>query len=239
MFLTFKKRTILIAIITVVIAVSICVTVSLTAKSAYIEPSNGMTIVLDAGHGGIDGGVVGRTTSTPEAEINLAITKSLRHFLLEKGYNVILTRKNYDGLYGLTSKNKKLDDMKKRKEIISEAQPNLVISIHQNFFPRSNQRGAQVFYAPNSEIGAEMAKSMQQFLNSNLEASKRNSAKGDYYILQCTDYPSLLIECGFLSNPEDEALLVQATYQEKVAYTIFCGIEQILDANQEHCNISY
>ena len=119
--------------------------------------------------------------------------------------------------------------MQKRKAIINEAKPDLVVSIHQNFFPRANQRGAQVFYAPGSESGAEMAKTVQKLLNVNLEASKRSPAQGDYYILQCSEYPSLLIECGFLSNARDEELLVQAVYQEKVAYTIFCGIELLLN----------
>ncbi len=234
MFLTIRAKKVALCLLVCVIAVTLGVTVSMVARAAYIEPSNGLTVVLDAGHGGIDGGVVGVNTSTPEAEINLAITKSLKHFLSEKGYNVVLTRKNSDGLYGLFSKSKKLDDMKKRKEIIEEAKPDLMVSIHQNFFPRANQRGAQVFYAPGSEIGEEIANSMQKVLNANLEASKRSPQEGDYYILRCSEYPSILIECGFLSNAEDEKLLLQATYQEKVAYTIFCGIELLLaDKNNE------
>lgn len=233
MFLAIKKRTIFWTFAIVAFVIVLSVTLSVATKSVYIEPSNGLTVVLDAGHGGIDGGVTGSNSGVCEAEINLAITKSLKHFLLEKGYNVVLTRKNTDGLYGLSSSNKKLDDMKKRRDIIEQAKPDLMVSIHQNYFPRSKERGAQVFYAPKSERGAEMATLMQKLLNGNLEASKRNAAKGDYYILQCTDYPSLLIECGFLSNPEDEHLLLQAPYQEKVAYTIFCGIELLLNTKSE------
>lgn len=233
MFLTVKRKTIFTSIAIITAAVLICATVSFVAKSAYIEPTNGLTVVIDAGHGGIDGGVTGVNTQTPEAEINLAVAKSLRHFLLQKGYNVVMTRKNSDGLYGLSSKNKKLEDMQKRKEIIQNAAPDLLVSIHQNYFPRSNQRGAQVFYAPKSELGAEMAASMQQLLNTNLEASKRKAAEGDYFILQCSEYPSLLVECGFLSNPEDEALLLKAVYQEKIAYTLFCGIEMLIGGDGE------
>ena len=91
-----------------------------------------------------------------------------------------------------------------------------------------NVRGAQVFYAPGSETGKTMAEKMQAALNTNLEACTRTAHEGDYYILQCSSTPSLLIECGFLSNPEDEKLLLDTSYREKIAYTIFTGINNIL-----------
>lgn len=228
MFVSIKKRSIIIGIILVLTVTCVCVMVSVASSTTASVPKIGKTIVIDAGHGGIDGGVVGVNTKTKESEINLCIAKSLKHFLLQKGYDVVMTRTNMDGLYGMASKNKKARDMEERKRIINEAKPDLVVSIHQNFFPRENSRGAQVFYAPKSENGLNIATKMQQILNLNLEASSRSAAVGDYFILQCSPYPSMLVECGFLSNPVDEKLLVSAVYQEKIAYSIFTGIANIL-----------
>ena len=118
--------------------------------------------------------------------------------------------------------------METRKEKINEAAPDLVVSIHQNYYPRSSVRGAQVFYAPGSEEGQSIAGALQKIINTNLEACTRTEASGDYYILQCTEYPSVLVECGFLSNPDDEKLLVSSEYQDKVAYTIYTGIHSVL-----------
>jgi len=106
----------------------------------------------------------------------------------------------------------------------------LVISIHQNNYPRSYVKGAQVFYAPNGK-SKDIAIKMQDILNDKL-GNNRNAAKGDYYILQCSPFASLLVECGFLSNPSEEALLVTPKYQQKVAYSIFCAVNHIFDIDR-------
>lgn len=226
MFITVKKKTIGIIIFVLIISVSIGLLFS-PVLNVGADP-NGKTVVIDAGHGGIDGGVVGVNTGTKESDINLSIARKLKTHLTQAGYNVVMTRVNSDGLYGMAAKNKKLKDMERRKEKIEEAKPDLVVSIHCNYYPRSNVRGAQVFYAPNSEDGKNKASVLQSLLNTNLEASKRVEAPGDYFILQCSPYASLLVECGFLSSPEDEKLLVDADYQDKVAYTVFSGIHSVL-----------
>lgn len=229
MILSIKRKTILLISLFIVCVVTFCVVVSAASKSAYSGPSLGKTIVIDAGHGGIDGGVVGTSTGTKESDINLAISKSLRHFLESKGYNVVMTRTTTDGLYGMATKNRKMRDLEARKEIINNARPDLVVSIHQNSYPRENVKGAQVFYAPKSEVGLQYSSIMQNILNITLNPNNAKVAKeGDYYMLQCSEYPSMLIECGFLSNKEEEKLLLSASYQEKVAYTIFSGINSIL-----------
>ncbi|MCL2375108.1 MAG: N-acetylmuramoyl-L-alanine amidase [Firmicutes bacterium] len=187
----------------------------------------GLTVVIDAGHGGRDGGVQGRTTGIHEAEINLAIARNLRSFLEGKGYRVIMTRSTPDGLYGLATDNRKLQDMAARRRIIQDAEPDLVISIHQNSFPSPTVRGPQVFFAPRSEEGERKATIMQNVLNANLDAD-RIPRPGDFFILQCNEFPALLIETGFLSNPEEERLLISAAHQEKVAYSLFVGIHTIL-----------
>ena len=227
MFLSVKKNTLVAIALVVITVVSLCLLIFPLTISSSADPL-GKTIVIDAGHGGIDGGVQGVNTGTKESDINLAISRELKRVLQKNGYKVVMTRQNTDGLYGLSSKNKKQKDMQTRKEIIEQAKADLVVSIHQNQYPRMNVRGAQVFYAPGSETGKTMAEKMQAALNTNLEACTRTAHEGDYYILQCSSTPSLLIECGFLSNPEDEKLLLDTSYREKIAYTIFTGINNIL-----------
>ncbi len=227
MFILLKKRNILIGLLVVALTVGLCLAVTATVTSAYSVPKTGKTVVIDAGHGGADGGVVGVTTSVKESDVNLAIARQLKHFLKTKGYDVVMTRTTTDGLYGMTTKNKKLKDMQERKKIIENANADLVVSVHCNSYPRRDQKGAQVFYAPGSENGKAMADAMQNVLKSTL-GTDRSAMSGDYYILQCSATPSLLVECGFLTTPSDEKLLVSSSYQEKVAYAIFTGVHAIL-----------
>lgn len=222
MFLTVRFRIILIIVSFLAIMSGIVTAISLRST---LTLGYGKVIVIDAGHGGEDGGVVG-SAGVKESEINLAIAKKLKTCLENGGYRVIMTRSNDSGLYGAVTSNKKLADMKKRKEIILGAKPDLVVSIHQNYFPSSYVSGAQVFYPPSGQYGEEAA-IMQKVLNRMLGCS-RSAAKGDYYIIQCSPYPSILIECGFISNPVDQSNLVTAQYQEKVAYAVYSGINFIL-----------
>jgi len=219
MFFVVKKRMIALVLASVIGVCGLIVLKKVEPAQSHVL---GRTIVVDAGHGGIDGGVVGENTKIKESEINLAIAKCLREFLMDAGYKVVLTRKGADSL-----KRGKLEDMKARKEVILGANAHLVVSIHQNEYPRSYVKGPQVFYAPSGE-DQEIAATMQKALNDRLSGN-RKEAKGDYYILQCSSVPSLLVECGFLSNPEEESMLVTGNYQQKVAYAIFCGINHILD----------
>lgn len=228
MFLTVKKRAIIIGL---AVVASVAVLAGLLSFRPSEAAGRGKVVVIDAGHGGEDGGVVGSSTGVKESEINLAISKRLKELLESGGYKVVMTRSNDAGLYGMVSSNKKLADMKKRKEIILDAAPDLVVSVHQNFYPSSYVSGAQVFYAPSGEF-QELAATMQTVLNRQLNCS-RVAAKGDYYIVQCSPYPSVLVECGFLSNPTEESLLVSASYQQKVAYAIYSGINFILGSPLE------
>lgn len=227
MFILLKRRNIIIGLLVVALTVGLCFAVTATATSAYSVPKIGKTIVIDAGHGGADGGVVGVSTSVKESDINLSIARSLKHFLKTKGYDVVMTRSTTDGLYGMTTKNKKLKDMQERKKIIEKANADLVVSVHCNSYPRRDQTGAQVFYAPGSTDGKLKAETMQNVLKDSL-GTTRKAMVGDYFILQCSATPSLLVECGFLTTPSEEKLLVSASYQEKVAFAIFTGIHTIL-----------
>ncbi len=194
-----------------------------------VEIPDKVRIVLDAGHGGIDGGVSGVKTLVKESELNLSIVKKLENYLIGSGFSVILTRSSDAGLYGVATKNRKKKDMQRRSEIINKAKPSLVVSIHMNQYSLSSRRGAQVFYKQNDVDGKKLANCVQESFN-NMENSSRecSSLVGDYYILNCSKFPSIIAECGFLSNPEDEALLITEEYQEAIAYAIFKGIVEFL-----------
>lgn len=190
---------------------------SAQAKSAPV-------IVIDAGHGGIDAGVRGRNSGVKESDINLAISRELAGYFKSAGFGAVLTRKSQAGLYGLPTKGFKLRDMKKRRDIINECGADMVISVHQNFYSDYSRRGAQVFFDKGSESGKELALCIQNSLNSMEGAVKKNSPLiGDYYMLECTESPSVIVECGFLSNAQDEELLISADYQKEIAYAIFAG----------------
>ena len=221
-----KKRNIIITavLILTMLTFALCFS-SLAGKSAGDASVSKFKIVLDAGHGGVDGGVIGTKTGVKESELNLKLVKKLEKYLVGAGMNVVLTRSSDAGLYGVATKNLKRKDMEKRKEIIEDAQPTLVVSIHMNKYSLSTRRGAQVFYKEGDKASKLLAKSIQSSFNDMEEAVRDCSElSGDYYILNCTDYPSVIAECGFLSNPQDEALLVTDEYQESLAYAVFKGI---------------
>jgi len=222
----FKRRNVI--IISVLLATALtfifCFN-ALAEKPAGDASANKIKIVLDAGHGGIDGGVTGVKTGVKESELNLKVVKKLEKYLVGAGMSVVLTRSSDAGLYGVATTKLKRKDMEKRRDIIKKAQPTLVVSVHMNKYSLSTRRGAQVFYKKTDESGKLLATCIQESFNSMEESSRDCSAlNGDYYILNCTEYPSVITECGFLSNPEDEALLITEEYQDAVAYAIFKGI---------------
>ncbi len=206
-------------------AFALCVR-ALSVPVPVASASTSLKIVVDAGHGGIDGGVTGKN-GAKESELNLSISVKLKSVLEEAGFEVVLTRKTSAGLYGTTMKGFKKRDMQKRKEIIQSAKPNLVLSIHQNFYPSSVARGGQVFYSEIQTESKVLAGCLQNSLNALYQkqgVKPRNEKKGEYYILECTSYPSVIIECGFLSNSSDEALLSSNDFQRKIAGSIASGV---------------
>ena len=196
----------------------------LAGIAAASVPAEAFTVVLDAGHGGIDPGVVGGASKVKESEINLKIVKELETLFADAGFRVVLTRKNDGGLYGLPTNGYKRRDMQKRKEIIEEARPNAVISVHQNnFLSDRSRRGGQVFFKPNDAAGEVLAAGIQTRLNG-LSGQELSPLRGDYFMLNCTEYPSVIVECGFLSNAADERLLLTEEYRKEVALAIFKGV---------------
>ena len=173
------------------------------------------TIVLDAGHGGWDPGKTGKT-GVDEQELNLAIVKKLQAYLEQGGARVYVTRGD-----GMALGQSKQEDMRVRKEITNESGADLLVSIHQNAFPSSSAKGAQVFYHSQSEEGKALAQCIQESLRQRVdkENTRQIKANSDYYILRTTQIPAALVECGFLSNGAEEAKLNDDTYQEQMAFT--------------------
>lgn len=194
------------------------------AKSAASVNPNMPTVVIDAGHGGIDNGVQGIKSKTDEADINLAIARILKGQFVSAGFNCVMTRTSEAGLYGDTSKGFKKRDMQERKRIIEECNADMVISVHQNFCPLPSKRGGIVFFEKSSECSRSLADKIQSELNGLPECTKPTDPMyGDYYMLKCTDNPSVIVECGFLSNEKEDELLNTDSYRRSVAYAIFKG----------------
>ncbi len=216
-----RKRLLIAAAVTaaVILLFSCCFSALAASKSS----PGYYTIVVDAGHGGIDPGVLGVNTKVKESHINLLIARQLRQDFENAGFNVVLTREDEGGLYGLPTQGFKQRDMRRRKEIIEQARPAAMISIHQNnFLAQPSRRGGQVFYAAGKSEGKSLAEGIQKELNA-LNEAEHSALTGDYYMLNCTDYPSVIVECGFLSNAQDESLLLTEEYRDRLADAIFRG----------------
>ncbi len=222
--LIIAKKRVLIVVAAILIAgtvLGICCGVSVSSAASY---QGEKVIVIDAGHGGIDAGVRGIATSCKESDINLAISRQLKNYFTAAGFKVVMTRTNNGGLYGSSSSGFKKRDMKKRKEIIESCNADMVISVHQNFCPIPSRRGGTVFFDKDSECGQRLANCVQSALNDMEECVSENTAlTGDYYMLKCTKSPSVIVECGFLSNGDDDRLLNTEDYQKKIAYAVFKG----------------
>ena len=199
-----------------------------TEGKAVMLPVCQKIVVLDAGHGGWDPGKTGHYGRN-EQELNLAITKKLAAFLEQGGATVYMTRTDEAALG-----TKKREDMEERKTIANESGGDIFISIHQNAFSSHNVKGAQVFYHKSSEKGKRLAEAIQDSLKQRLNEENTRMAKPneDYYVLRNTEIPAALVECGFLSNQEEERLLNDAVYQEKVAWAIYCGILSYFSAGE-------
>lgn len=193
--------------------------------SGTIASKEKYVIVIDAGHGGEDPGKVGINDAL-EKEINLAIAKKLEAILLDKGYEVVLTRTTDDGLYQSTDSNKKVADMKKRCQIIEDAKADIVISIHQNSFSQESVRGAQVFYYKYSQRGQVLADKIQKAIRQFADEENKRTIKDNstYYMLVHTPCPTVIVECGFLSNHSEAEMLCTDEYQDRIANAIYEGI---------------
>ena len=206
---------------------------SQTEESSEL-PKNLGVIVLDAGHGGLDPGKVG-INDVLEKDINLAIVLKLRPLLEEYGFTVHLTRDSDKILGPANSSRPKRDDMIARVDMVKELHPYFTISIHQNSFPTPSVNGPQVFYYKDSVESATMAQIIQNSLNQYLNPQKKREpqANANYYLLTRTPTPTVIVECGFLSNPDEAALLATESYQQKVAEAVYMGIVSYYETNSQ------
>lgn len=190
-------------------------------------------VVVDAGHGGDDPGKIG-VGDVLEKDINLSIALKLRDYLEQQDITVVMTREKDEMLEG-EGGGKKTADMKRRVEIINETNADLTVSIHQNSYPSAKVHGAQVFYYKDSEQGQILAALLQENLREKVEPDNHRQIKDNtnYYLLKKTTVPIAIVECGFLSNPEEANLLTQEEYQDRIAWAVCSGILQYLSSREE------
>ncbi|HHY99910.1 MAG TPA: N-acetylmuramoyl-L-alanine amidase [Tissierellia bacterium] len=199
-----------------------------TIDAAGDKPDR-IRILLDPGHGGIDQGASG-DLKIAEAPINLAIAKKLMSFLEGSGFEVEMTRYDDQGLYtdlSGTIRDKKNEDLKNRVDLINKSGSDLVISVHLNYFPQKQYYGAHVFYQKNNEaITKAAAETIQESMKNILDKSNTRvpQLKKGIKIMDDAKVPVVLIECGFLSNNDEERKLISDDYQEKTAWAIYAGL---------------
>ncbi len=209
------------------------ISVSVPASSNVQTNMNKKVIVLDAGHGGIDGGCVS-VNGVAEKGINLSIVQTLRDSLDILGFDVVCTREDdrsiHDsGVEGIAKQ--KLSDMKNRLDIINRYDDALVVSVHQNQFVDPRYSGAQMFYAKENDDSRRLAECMKKQFVALLQPSNERETKPvgkEMYLIHNAKSPALMVECGFLSNPDEAKLLESADYQKKVAFTILTGAQEYL-----------
>lgn len=191
-------------------------------------PVSGKTIVIDAGHGKPDEGAES-SRGTTEAETNLKIALKLQNLLEQSGSSVILTRSDENAIYDIDSKTlrqKKVSDIHNRVKIGNESSADIFVSIHLNKIPQQQYDGWQTFYNAQSADGQKLAVSIQNNLNDAIQKENNRVAKSieNIYIVKHVEIPITIVECGFLSNPEEEKLLLEDEYQNRLVWGIYNGI---------------
>lgn len=224
------------------IAVALCVamvfTIALNSgifreSREVFFPITNKVIYIDAGHGGRDPGAVGRSGKN-EDQINLDIALKLKRLVENGGGIAILTRDGDYGLYSPDAPNKKREDLENRRSLAEESKSQINVIIHLNSFPQSRYYGAQTFYYTSSEESRRLAYIVQEELRTVLDKDNTRQPKPDseIYLLKTSKVPTILVECGFLSNDREEHLLNDEIYQEKVAWAIYVGILRYMSAEK-------
>lgn len=202
-----------------------------TAIAQMIPLERAYTVVIDAGHGGVDGGATS-CSGVPESKLNLEISLKLRDLFHLLGYQTKMIRTEDVSVYtsGETIAAKKISDLRQRVNIVDSTDNPILISIHQNTFPDSRYFGPQVFYPLKGE-GMELAQAMQKALTDSLNPGSNRMAKraDGVYLMQHIQCSGVLIECGFISNPEEEAKLRNADYQRRLCCAISATTVKFLD----------
>ena len=189
-----------------------------------------VSIVIDPGHGGMDGGAQSRG-GVCEKDINLAISLMVKELAEEENWHVIMTRDEDVGLYSEEKgsiRSKKVQDLQKRQEIINDSKADAAVSIHLNSYPSQSVKGVQVFYSKNSEEGKIIAEIIQEKIKEELDPENHRlaMAKDDIAIMKNNSFPLVLVECGFLSNDVEVEKLQNEEYQRKIAECIIKSLKE-------------
>ena len=233
MFKVIKLKTIVIAIAALLTAAAIAVGAALCAKrsktATAFSPLPKKSVVIDAGHGGADPGVTGVRTGVKESDLNLKTALVLGEIFTAAGYRALQTR--YDENSTADGGFDKQADMEARRDVIRRANPEAVISIHMNKYADASRRGVQVFYT--TEASLPLAEALQKHLNQTMNVPtlgrEFDPLRGDYYIADNGSIPSVIVECAFLSNPIDEALITNADYRLRLASEIEVAVARYLN----------
>ena len=224
----------------VIVIVSVIEVKTASEEVIKIMPITNKTIIVDAGHGGIDPGSMTDDQSVKEKDVNLKITKKVKELLEASGAMVILTRNDDTSLYteqvGKTIRQKYNENLKNRKKIIQESSADMFISIHLNKFQESKYYGAQIFYPAGKEDDKQLATYIQGELKRVVDKTNNRKIKStnDIYLIKDNEIPSTLIECGFLSNDKEAKLLNDEEYQDQIAWAIYVGIQKYFSETEQN-----
>lgn len=228
-----KKMELFMGIIMLCIVYAFSINAKGKSVGVYNQTKDNIVVLVDAGHGGDDPGKVSLNNDL-EKDINLAIALKLEEILRSQNIEVLMTRREDKGLHQEGASNKKISDMKTRTDMANKNNVDIVISIHSNSYVDGDVCGAQVFYYGKSEKGEKLAKFIQNNVSkvSVLNSKRSAKANSDYYIIKNVSNPAVIVECGFLSNVAETALLKNEDYQRKIAWSIHMGILEYL--NEEY-----
>jgi N-acetylmuramoyl-L-alanine amidase len=202
-----------------------------TKKAQGAPPKTSFTVVIDAGHGGEDGGAVS-ASGIVEKELNLQIALLLRDLLEANGVKVIMTRTTDTLLYDKNADyegRKKVLDLAARVAVAESTENAMFVSIHMNAFPQAQYKGLQVYYSPNNTVSETLAETIQRKIATSLQPDNHRKIKragSEIHLLEQLDCPAVLVECGFLSNAEDCRALTDPAYRQRLAFLLFCAIRE-------------
>lgn len=231
-------------IIITVIAIGLVYVNTDTEDDIAVESNdvNVPLIIIDAGHGGMDGGAVA-ADGTQEQYINLDIALKMNEYLSSLGYETLLTRADDNSLHDAdadTIREQKVSDIHNRLKIIEENPDSIFVSVHQNFFTQSQYSGTQVFYSPNNPLSEALASYIQASVVEALQPDNTRKIKksdSSIYLLYNSDTPSVLVECGFLSNAQETEKLKTEEYRQQMAEAVCRGIIKYLSAEEESASV--
>ncbi len=227
--MSFKRKVFIVYIAILIIYIFFVIKAFISIDSYSTVNTNAdsiQTIIIDAGHGGDDGGAV--ANGIVEKDINLSISKKLYNIFKASGFNVKMTRNSDEMIndYGDSLRERKISDMKKRLGIFNSSENNVVISIHQNKFTQEQYFGTQIFYSTNNQKSLALANSVKSNFQALLQPDNEREIKPatrDIYLLYNSKVPSIIVECGFISNLNEANKLKQDSYQNEIAFTIYSG----------------